>query len=127
MSVENIHLAIEQLYKIVENKKYMDLIPRYYDDINDSTASLGVLFGQLVCNSYGWKWRAVGDSEGKNYISIVSPNEYFCLFPLHYINKIVSEKNIGLDGENDNTIILLYNMLAKVEEHPRDMLLCPLG
>ena len=43
------------------------------------------------------------------------------------MNKIVSGENIGLDGENDNTIILLYNMLANVEDNPKGMKLIPLG
>jgi hypothetical protein len=119
--------AIKQLFDVVEKKTYHSLIPDAYDDVEDATVALGVLFGQFVCDSYGWKWRAVGDSEDKNYISIVSPNEYFCLFPLHYMNKIVSGENIGLDGENDNTIILLYNMLANVEDNPKGMKLIPLG
>jgi hypothetical protein len=35
--------------------------------------------------------------------------------PLYFLYKILSGNNAGLDGANDNTVLLLFNMLEGIE------------
>jgi len=120
--------AIEKIHTIVNESDYSSVIPDKYDDITEVSIGLGVLFGQFICDSYGWKWRIVGMDKNNNSFSVVSPNEEFCLFPLGYMKKTIES---SLDKSNeyyDNTILLLYNMLERIEEKKTtNNKLCPLA
>ena len=37
-----------------------------------------------------------------------------------YLLRILQGKNTGLDGKNDNTVLLLYNMLEKIDLQPEE-------
>ena len=117
----------KQVREIVDELLSTKQVPDGYEDMEDATVALGVLFGQALCIGYGWSWKAVGENSSNFWVSVVSPKEYYFNTPLHYLNKIMSGKNIGLDGENDNTILLLYNMLADIDAKPGDKKLIPMA
>ena len=102
-------------------------IPSAYGDMADVAVALGVLFGQALCTGYGWRWKVFGNSEEQTVFGVVSPEENFCNAPLLYLNRILSGQNIGLDGNNDNTVLLLYNMLENIDQRPEEKKYVPLA
>lgn len=116
-----------QVQEILDELLRTDTVPDGYEDMEDAAVALGVLFGQALCIGYGWSWKAVGESSSNFWVSVVSPKAYYFNAPLHYINKILSKNNIGPDGENDNTVLLLYNMLADIDKNPGDKMLIPMA
>ncbi len=102
-------------------------IPSAYGDMADVAVALGVLFGQALCTGYGWSWKVFGNSEKETVFGVVSPEENFCNAPLLYLNRILSGQNIGLDGNNDNTVLLLYNMLENIDQRPEEKKYVPLA
>ena len=116
-----------QLLEIVDNILETGEFPEEYEDIVDVAVDLGVLFGQALCYGYGWTWKVFGVSKDDTVFGVVSPEENFCNAPLLYLNKILSGQNIGLDGRNDNTVLLLYNMLKDIDKRPEDMKYFPLA
>lgn len=116
-----------QLLKIVDDILETGEFPEEYEDIMDVAVALGVLFGQALCNGYGWTWKVFGVSEDDSMFGVVSPEENFCNAPLLYLNKILSGQNIGMDGENDNTVLLLYNMLKDIDQRPEGVKYFPVA
>ncbi|MBQ6094383.1 MAG: hypothetical protein IJL09_03195 [Lachnospiraceae bacterium] len=86
--------------KVINTGRY----PRQYEDIEDVAVALGCLFGEALVTGYGWKWKAVGKSAEDAVFSVVSPDENFVNPCMVYLQKI-------LKGENENTTLLLYNMI----------------
>ena len=37
---------------------------------------------------------------------------------MNYMLRILTNRNIGLDGNNDNTVLLLFNMLENIDAKP---------
>ncbi len=124
---ENGEAIATQLLGIVDNILETGEFPEEYEDMVDVAVALGVLFGQALCCGYGWTWKVFGDSEDNTVFGVVSPEENFCNAPLLYLNKILSGQNIGLDGRNDNTVLLLYNMLKDIDERPQDVKYYPVA
>lgn len=93
----------------------------------DESIELGALFGDILCGQYGWKWKKVGYGQEDSAYAVCSPRDYYCVLPFQFIQKILSGENIGPDGTNDNTVMLLFNMLASIEESVPEKLLTPLG
>ena len=69
----------------------------------------------------------LGSSAQTSAVSIVSPKENYSIQPMNYMQKILTNKNIGLDGNNDNTILLLFNMLNNIDDNPKDKKYMPLS
>ena len=46
--------------------------------------------------------------------------------PMNYMLKILTKNNIGLNGENDNTILLLFNMLEDIDNKPTEKKFTPI-
>ncbi len=116
-----------QVMEIVDDILKTGKFPEAYDDMVDIAVALGVLFGQALCVGYGWSWKRFGESESDSVYGVVSPEENFCNASLLYLNKILSGQNIGLDGNNDNTVLLLYNMLENIDQKPEDKKYVPLA
>lgn len=116
-----------QLLEIVDSILETGEFPKEYEDIVDVAVALGVLFGQALCCGYGWTWKVFGVSKDDTVFGVVSPEENFCNAPLLYLNKILSGQNIGLDGRNDNTVLLLYNMLKDIDQRPEDVKYFPVA
>jgi hypothetical protein len=93
-----------------------DILTKNYEDedLREFSFQLGTIWGKMVEKEYGWNWKDIDFGEGAN-IFLLSPNEYFCCNPLYFLYKILSGNNAGLDGANDNTVLLLFNMLEGIE------------
>lgn len=84
--------------------------------IGELAISLGTLWGYAVAEEYEWNWMVLEDQEkGYQGFYLVSPSERFCCPVYQYFFKIISGQNL-IRGENDNTILLLFNMISKIEE-----------
>lgn len=116
-----------QVRKIVDDILESGKYPEEYDDIADVAVGLGCVFGNALCIGYGWEWKELGENEEKVTHSVVSPKGYFSNFPMVYLYRILTGNNIGLDGKNDNTVLLLYNMLENIDEKPEDKMYVPLA
>jgi len=108
----------ETAYKILGEYLRSRRLPEYCDDKLDFELMLGSLFGEALRKGYGWKWMELGKKEKDVTYYIVSPQDMFCCQPFLYIRRIMNEENPGLNGENDNTVRLLYNMCEKMEDNP---------
>lgn len=86
------------------------------EEKNDTAVSLGAAWGSAVVREYGWKWMTLGENEEDNSYYVVSPKDYYCCPPIYFLNKIIQGKNKGLDGKNDNTVMLLFNMLDGMDK-----------
>ncbi len=105
---EQLVQKIEQIIiNILETKEY----PNVFEDTEDVAVTLGCLYGKALEIGYGWKWKAIGNDEEDAQFSVVSPDDYYMIPVLSYIYNILLEKNIGPDGNNDITCVLLYNMI----------------
>lgn len=124
---ENGRTIAKEVYNIVENILSTDTFPDEYEDIDDVAVALGVLFGQALCIGYGWSWQEFGDSKEEAAYGVVSPQQNFCNAPINFLFRILSGDNIGVDGENDNTVLLLYNMLEDIDKRPESTKYFPLS
>ena len=79
---------------------------------------LGVLFGHALCVGQQWKWKALGENAGNASFCVVSPGDYFSNAPMPYLLRILFGNNRNVDGTNDNTVLLLYNMLENIDRKP---------
>lgn len=102
-------------------------LPEGCGSLADAAVSLGVLFGQSLCIGRGWSWEVFGSSQEKAIYGVVSPEKNFCNAPLPYLLRILQKKNIGMDGNNDNTVMLLYNMLENIDCKPEEKMYFPLA
>lgn len=116
-----------EIRKIVDDILETGKFPEEYDDMADVAVALGVLFGQALCCGHGWTWKVFGDSKENSIYGVVSPEENFCNAPMLYIMRILNKENIGLDGNNDNTVLLLYNMLENIDQKPESERYVPLA
>ena len=76
---------------------------------------LGALYGQALVMGYGWRWMKVRQNlkEDNFLYCVVSPDDNWINFCGAFINRILTNKNTGQDGKNDNTVSLLYNMIGE--------------
>ena len=95
--------------------------------IPNAAMGLGCLYGDVICREYGWKWMAFGPDEQSAAFGVVSPEGNYCLAPMSFILKIMNGENIGPDGQNDNTALLLFNMIDGIDERPGNQKMIPLG
>lgn len=103
-------------------KEYVDSLLAdnlsFYDEQKkkDLSITLGSAWGVAVCETYSWKWQGLRrqDEEYAAFF-VVSPHGKFCCPPFGFIFNILNGANAGFDGKNDNTIMLLFNMLDNVE------------
>jgi hypothetical protein len=71
----------------------------------DVSMGLGSLWGQILCDQFGWTWAYVTMDAENSYFGIVTPARSHVIFPLHYIKDILS------DIKTEQTSLMLYNML----------------
>ena len=85
-------------------------------ELKDIAITLGSAWGMAVCDAHNWKWQALRreDEEYPAYF-VVSPSHKFCCPPFGFILNILEGENFGLDNRNDNTVMLLFNMIETVD------------
>lgn len=116
-----------QVRKIVDDILASGELPKQYANVVDLAVGLGTVFGNALCIGYGWEWKGFGDSKESAVYGVVSPKRYFSHAPLLYLHRILTGNNMGLDGKNDNTILLLYNMLEDIDSKPEDKMYIPMA
>lgn len=102
-----------EIYNIVNNILNTHNFPKEYSGIDDVAVALGIYFGNAICNYYKWSWKMLGNSAETSAVSIVSPKENYSIQPMNYMQRI-------LTNSNDNTILLLFNMLNDIDDNPKD-------
>lgn len=107
--------AAEQIYHAVDDILETHRFPKEYADIEDVAVALGIMYGHAVCSFYGWTWGLLGENEQSAAVSIISPEKNYCMHPMNNMLRILKGENIGLDGRNDNTVLLLFNMLKDID------------
>lgn len=119
--------VIEQIYQKVNGYLGGKPFPKAYETVRDAAIALGSRFAYAYVLERNWDWMMVGDSEETAQIAVVSPKHNYCIFPFSYMLKILEGKNVGPDGNNDNTVLLLWNMTEKIDDQPRDKTFVPLS
>jgi hypothetical protein len=66
----------------------------------------------------GWKWKEVGESKEDAMYCVVSPDENWVNPCMVFMQKILNGENIGADGRNDNTVMLLWNLAEQCMKNP---------
>lgn len=118
---------VQQIYEIVEKILETHSIPKEYNDIEDVAVELGTLYGHALCLAYGWKWMFLGKSAEDASINVVSGDRQYSHMPLVFMYRILLEENVGIDGTNDNTVLLLFNMIEKIKDKKSPEEFCPLN
>ena len=95
-----------RVYKAVDKVIRTGRYPRQYGDVADVAIGLECLYGHALVTGYGWKWKGVGSTAEDAVFCVVSPDENWVNPCMVYLQKI-------LDGENENTTLLFYNMIEK--------------
>ncbi len=117
-----------KLLKISENDTPQEIVKKirvYVDNLlsenhteenlREYAITLGSMWGEMIVNKYGWKWKYLDFGEDIKGIYIVSQNNFYCTPPLFVLTNILLGDNYGLDGNNDNTVLLTFNMLDDIE------------
>lgn len=118
---------VQQIYVIVEKILETHLFPKEYNDIEDVAVELGTLYGYALCLAYEWKWMFLGKNEEDAYLHVVSNDRQYSHMPLVFIHRILSGNNINIDGTNDNTILLLFNMIEEIKDKKSEREFYPLN
>lgn len=71
----------------------------------DEALGLGCLWAEQVCGSLGWSWATLTSGDAEHHC-IVSPDRRFAIHATAYLRSLLS------DREADNTVVLLFNMIA---------------
>lgn len=117
----------KQINHIVDEILVTNKIPEIYTNIDDVAVALGIYYGHAICKYYNWSWKFIGDNKSRAIVSIVSPEKNYSIQPMNYMLKILTQKNIGLNGKNDNTVLLLFNMLENIDKNISDIKYTPLS
>lgn len=125
--IQNGAVIVKRVNEIVEEFLTNKKLPNEYCNKEEFCISMGVLFGQALHMAYGWEWKLLGNSKETAEICVVSPKGFYSNAPLSYFYRIISENNIGVDGKNDNTVELLFNMLEGIDDRPRGTMYFPIA
>lgn len=87
------------------------------EEMDNVSISLASAWGLAVCREYNWEWKylEIPKKTEKSYY-ILSPDHWYCCPPFYFITNILEGNNIGFDGKNDNTVLLLFNMIETLKE-----------
>jgi len=109
---------------IEKMQDYVDDLLAQEDPPTDDLPSLrlGALWGYQVVRAYGWRWVGVEWDDAATEepaICVASPEDWYCIPPLMFVDRIISRRNINhTTGENENTITQLFEMLDGIEDNP---------
>lgn len=107
---------VERINEILDDPKRIKRIAKMnHNDITGIAIGLAVLWAELICAKYQWKWcRIACDGEGldRSLICIVAPDESFYIDPINLFNDICSNKK-------NNDSLLLFNMLGNLKKYTK--------
>lgn len=121
----------ELIYGLVEVQLKQKNVPAGITDTEELYQILGVLFGHAICTGHGWSWKMLKAGNTGKRMAVVSNDEMFSIFPDVLISRILSGDHCGVAGENDNTVMLLYNMIENTGNlmqmlNPDSLKYCPI-
>ncbi len=74
--------------------------------LEDLGTNLGCLWGQTVCDSFGWEW-CMADLKGDVFVAVVSPNRAYATQPLGFITEELKKRY-----PEDIDSLMAFNMIA---------------
>ena len=92
------------------------------EEFDNISVSLSAAWGVAVCREYNWEWKylEIAGKAKKSYY-ILSKDHWYCCPPFYFITNILEGNNTGPDGKNDNTVLLLFNMIKTlVDQEPEE-------
>lgn len=116
LSIGEAHSPKDVVQKITDCVEQLLSEEQTPEALREYALQLGALWGSMVAREYGWQWQYLDFDGEVQGIYLVSPQSLYCCPPLYFLNKILSGANAGLDGENDNTVMLLFNMMDNIEQ-----------
>lgn len=79
------------------------------ETLQEWAVQLGHLWGEQVVRAYDWHWVAVDTGESE-VLGVVPTDEAYRVLPLNFVWQHLQ------DAEREETVMLLFNMLARAEE-----------
>ena len=63
--------------------------------LSDSTLQnmskcLGCLWGQVICDEFGWTWALIKNDEGAEQCGVVTPNRSHAVYPLQFVHDLLA-------------------------------------
>lgn len=81
--------------------------PQY---IVSTALGLGIVWGNAVCEEFGWQWACV-EHKGNTWYIVAPPDRSYACYPTYDIRSLLK------NPEGDNCAELLFNMM-KAGQHP---------
>lgn len=79
------------------------------EEVEEIAFEIGSLYGNIIEQKYGWKWRHIEKNDNKGYCVVFEDQKFCC--PVHnYIYSILT------DTEKSNNVKLLFNMLEVIHK-----------
>lgn len=80
--------------------------PLEHDKLEEAAVTLGCLWAEQVRAALGWEWVEL-EEQGEFWgYGVASPERSLVVLPMSYLQEVLAT------AERDNTIMLLFNMLA---------------
>lgn len=107
---------------ITTMQSFVDALLASDSPVEDMTSiNLGALWGHAVVQQYGWQWLGIEWDDAPTeepVICVVSPNNWYCVPPILFVDRIIGRHNINhISGESENTIAQLFEMLGGIEDN----------
>lgn len=113
---ESSDCIVERINDLLNNpQRIMRIAKMKHNDVTGIAIGLAVLWAELVCIKYKWRWCKISyDDEGKDrsLICIVAPDERYYIDPINLFNDICCNKKT-------NDSLLLFNMMDNLENQPK--------
>lgn len=112
--------VIEQICQKTEDYSNGKKLPKAYADIEDVAVALGSRFAYAYIWERNWDWAMIGDKKDTAQVAIVSPERNYCIFPLTLLLGVLKD-------ENENNLLLLWNMTKDADSKPANKKYTPLS
>lgn len=119
-TVNELHSNIrcgQEILGINELSNSLDVVEKIANFVNslkkdeiDFSIPLGVILGDAISREYHWKWGILGHDASNTVIVVKSPRDFYFIDPINIISRIITKKR-------ENNLVLLFNMLAFVENN----------
>jgi hypothetical protein len=81
-------------------------------DIDDVALAVGINWGDQIVRELGWEWTSLSESGQPGLFCVVSPDRAYVIYPLHFVKQLLT------DPEEDNTLLLIFNMACEAQLPP---------
>jgi len=80
------------------------------NEVTNAALSLGIAWGNAVCNEFGWQWTCV-EHKGNTFYIVASPDRSYACYPTYDVRALLN------NPRGDNCAALLFNMM-KAGQYP---------